>query len=195
MKKLTILKSAVTILAMVALVVTATGAIFTDSKSIPNNTFATGTLRLTLDKSAGKPFSVSGAYPGYQTNWEYIDILNSGGLPFEAYMYLVRTSGDHALYNALEIDLVDSGWNFIIGDYDDVPIYSGPLNNITNVGNRIQTSDKDPDCGGTPGNDDIRPGWRQRVGQRLRLPLSAGNFVQGKSVTFAEVVDAVQNND
>jgi len=196
-----ILKSLVVIGVVSALAVSATGAYFSDQKSISGNTFATGTLRLTLNHSSGKPFTVSGAYPGYQTNWEHMDIFNgpyppqAGQLPFEAYLWLSKTSGSTSLYNALEIDLYDSGWNSDCGDSDDVLIYSGPLSGISGQTQRVQTSNRDPNAAGTPGNDDIRPGWSQRVCQRLRLPVTAGNSLQGKEVVFTEWVDAEQNND
>jgi len=181
--------------------VSATGAYFTDQKSIAGNTFATGTLRLTLNHPSGKPFRVQAAYPGYQTGWEYMDVFNGpypaqpGQLPFEAYLWLSRTSGSSSLYEALNIDLYDSGWDSICGNGDDVLIYSGSLVGINGQAHRIQTSDKDPNAQGTPGNDDIRPGWSQRICQRLTLPTSVDNSLQGKEVVFTEWVDAEQNND
>lgn len=197
----TIVKSLIVIAAVAALAIGATSAIFSDQESIPENTFATGTLDLTLNHSQGKPFSVTGAYPGYQTDWEHMDVFNgphppvAGQLPFEAFLWLQKTAGSSSLYGTLEIDLYDSGWNSVCGDGDDVLIYSGNLWSITNWQNRTQTSDNDPNAGGTPGNDDIRPGWSQRICQRLRLPSTASNALQGTSVTFTEFVDAVQNDD
>ena len=196
-----IAKSLVIILAIAVLAIGATKAYFSDQKSIPGNTFATGTLRLTLNHSDGKPFNVEGAYPGYQTGWEYMDVFNgpfspvAGQLPFEAYTWLNRTGGSQALYDALEIDLYDSGWDSDCGNGDDEYIYSGLLTGISGQSLRVQTSDKDPNSGGTPGNDDIRPGWSQRVCQRLRLPASADNSLQDLSTIFDEVVDATQNDD
>ena len=198
---LRIAKSLITILAVAAITVGATGAYFSDQESIPGNTFATGTLNLTLNHSAGKPFNVVGVYPGYQTGWEYMDVFNGpwppnpGQLPFEAYIWLAQTSGSSALYNALEIDLVDSGWDSTCGNGDDVTIYSGALSTITGQGNRTQSSDNDPNSIGSPGNDDIAPGNSERVCQRLRLPTSADNSLQGLSTIFTEYVDAEQNND
>jgi len=193
--------SLVSIVAALAVVAGVTTAIFSDSKSIVGNSVATGTLKLTLNKSAGKPWAVSGMKPGDVTGWEYMDIFNGpyppqpGQLPFEAYFRLENPVGDIPLYNALEIDLFDSGWDSTCGNGDDVSVYSGLLTGVTGSSLRTQTSDNDPNSGGTPGNDDIRPGSSQRLCQRLRLPLSVGNTLQGKSVTFEEWVDAEQNND
>lgn len=193
--------SLLTIVAVFAVVTGATIAQFSDQGTVAGNTIATGTLVLTLNHSSGKPFSVSGAYPGYQTGWEYMDIFNgpyppvAGQLPFEAYLWVKKTGGSTTLFNALEIDLFDSGWDSTCDNTDDVQIYSGLLSGIKDQANRTQTSDDDPNSTGTPGNDDIRPGWSQRVCQRLRLPITAGNSLQGTSVTFDEIVDAMQDND
>jgi predicted ribosomally synthesized peptide with SipW-like signal peptide len=193
--------SLVSIVAALAVVAGVTTAIFSDSKSIVGNSVATGTLKLTLNHSAGKPWAVSGMKPGDVTGWEYMDVFNgpyppvAGQLPFEAYFRLENPVGDVPLYNALEIDLYDSGWDSNCGNGDDVQVYSGLLTGVTGGSLRTQTSDNDPNSGGTPGNDDIRPGWSQRLCQRLRLPSSVGNDLQGKSVTFDEWVDAEQNND
>jgi len=191
-----ILKSLFVVLVVAALTAGATGAYFSDQESITGNTFATGTLDITLNHSSGKPWSVTNAYPGYTSGWEHMDIFNSPGtLPVEAYLWMSQTGGSGALYNNLWIDLYDSGWDSTCGNGDDVLIYSGYLSLLSNPPHRIQTSDKDPNASGTPGNDDIRPGKSQRVCQRLSLPASAPNSLQGLSTTFTEWVDAEQNDD
>jgi len=43
--------------------------------------------------------------------------------------------------------------------------------------------------------DNIRVGYSERICQRVGVDNAADNSVQGKSVTFDEVVDAVQDND
>lgn len=190
-----------TIVVVVAAVAGATTAVFSDSKEIANNAVATGTLKLTLNKTAGKPWLVSGMKPGDVTGWEHMDIFNApyppvaGQLPFEAYFRLEGpSSGAVALYNALEIDLQDSGWNSVCGDGDDVSIGTWTLPGITGSTNRTQVSDDDPNSSG-PGGDNIMPGNSQSLCQRLRLPLSADNTLQGLAVTFSEWVDAEQDND
>lgn len=200
MKKLNILKSVVTILAMAGLMTAATGAVFSDQKSITGNTFATGTLKLTLNKSAGKPWNVSNAYPGYWTGWEYMDIYNTGTLPFEAYMTATKTGGDDVLWDELRIRLKTSGWNSDCNDNDpgEGTIYQGKINNfpshkLVSTLNYWHLANED-DGSGTP-PDNIRAGWSERVCQRVGLNNSVGNEVQGKSVTFTETVDAEQDND
>jgi len=201
MKK--ILISLAMIVAVLSVMAGATYALFSDQGTVAGNTVATGTLELTVNKSEGKPWNVSGIQPGYVSGWEHVDLFNaphpavSGQLPFEAYMRLEGpTSGDVALYNALEIDVYDSGWNSDCGDEDDNLIYSGPLSGLTGSSNRTQTSDDDPNSSG-PGDDNVMPGNSQRICQRIRFPDTGGdqNALQGKSVTFDEWFDAVQDND
>lgn len=191
-----IAKSALLILAVLALAGGATGAYFSDQESIAGNTYSTGTLNISLNHLVGKPFNISNAYPGLDSSWKYMDILNSPGtLPVESFVWLAKTGGSDELYNFLNINLYDSGWNSVCGGGDDVRIFTGPLSSITGQGNRIQTSNYDPDAAGTPGNDDIRAGQSQRICQTLWLPSWAPNSLQGQSIEFTEYVDAEQNND
>jgi len=195
-----ILTSLAVILAVASVATGATVAVFTDTKQITGNTFATGTVNLTLNKSAGKPFSVSNAWPGYMTGWEHMDIFNTGTLPFEAYMRMVKTSGSTALWNALKIELKTSGWDSDCtnGDGGENTIYNGlissfPVNKLVSSANYWHLANED-DGSGSPA-DNIRVGWSERVCQRLKLPLSAGNSVMGKSVMFNEIVEARSDND
>lgn len=203
MKK--ILLSLGIIAAVAAVIVGGTMAVFSDQKKIEGNTVSTGTLELTLNKSAGKPFSVSGMAPGDVTGWEYMDIFNGpfpavpGQLPFEAEMTVNKTAGDAVLWNALEIEMKTSGWDSDCtnGDGGEGLIYNGLINafpagmTVSDIAYWHNANEDD----GTGPPDNIRAGWSERVCQRVKLPSTAGNEVQGKSVTFEEVVDAVQDDD
>ncbi len=180
-------------------VVGATRAYFSDQGSVAGNTVATGTLELTVNESAGKPFSITNAYPGYWSGWEYMDIYNSGSLPFEANMTLSKTGGSGALWNKLLIQLATVGWDSVCnnGDGGEVMIYNGlvnafPAQSVVSDISYWHLANED-DGSGPP--DNIRAGWSERVCQRVGVDVSAGNGVQGTSVTFDEVVDAVQDND
>ena len=195
-----IILSLVTIIVALVTVVGVTYGVFSDQKTIPGNTFATGTLKLTLNKSAGKPFSVSNAYPGYWTGWQHMDIYNTGTLPFEAYMTLSKTGGDDVLWNALQITMKTSGWDSDCtnGDAGEKTIYNGnanalPASYLVSSLNYWHLANED-DGSGSPA-DNIRAGWSERVCQKVGLLDSADNSVQGKSVTFTEIVDALQDND
>jgi len=193
-----ILASAMIIAALGALVASSTVAIFTDQETIAGNTIATGTLALTLNESAGKPYNITGGYPGYTTDWEYMDIYNTGEMPFEAYLSFKKTAGDTVLYDALMIELEEAGGDSTCntGDFGENPIYNGYIKNFTPLTliSHLWQHANEADGTGTPA-DNIRTDWSMRVCQKLSIDGSAGNEIMGKSVTFSEIVDAMQDND
>lgn len=179
-----------------------TYAIFSETVEVTGNTVAAGTFNLTVNKSAGKPYNVTDAFPGFQTpNWENIDIFNEGSLPFEASISFAKTSGSDALYNKLRIVLktdVDSNCdNLIAGEaiiYDGLisTFPAGATNPISSI-NYWGNANED-DASGSPA-DNIRAGWSERVCQKVGVDNSAGIEIQGQTTTFKEVVNAVQDND
>ena len=192
-----ILMSVLILAALGALVVSGTVALFSDQEVIAGNTVATGTLELTLNHTAGKPFSITEGYPGYTTGWEYMDIYNTGSLPFEAHLTFSKTAGSTALYDALKIKLVSAGADGICnsGDFGEYLIYDGyvkdfPTQKLISSANYWHLADGSGDPA-----DNIRPGYTMRVCQKLSIDLAAGNEIMGKSVTFSEIVDAMQDND
>ncbi|NIQ32889.1 MAG: hypothetical protein GTN80_04505 [Nitrososphaeria archaeon] len=195
-----VILSFLTIVVALATVAGATYSVFSDQESITGNTFATGTVILTLNESAGKPFSVSNAYPGYTTGWEYMDIYNQlGSLPFEAQISFSKTGGNDLLWNKLWITLKTSGWDSDCtnGDAGEGVIYNGYIKNYPSsrvVSNIAYWHLANEDDGSGP-PDNIRVGYAERVCQKLMLHPSAGNDVMGTSVTFDEVVDAKSDND
>jgi len=195
-----ILVSALVLTALGALVVSGTVALFNDQESIAGNTVATGTLELTLNHTAGKPYSVTNGYPGYTTGWEYMDIFNTGTLPFEAYVSFVKTGGDTILYDVLEMEMKTSGWDSDCtnGDAGEVTFYNGYVKDLltpmlVSSLNYWHLANED-DASGSPA-DNIQVGYAERVCQKLSIDSSAGNEIMGKSVTFSEIVDAMQDND
>ena len=192
-----ILASAMIIAALGALVVSSTVALFNDQETIAGNTVATGTLALTLNHTAGKPYAITGGYPGYTTGWEYIDIFNEGDMPFEAYMTFTKTGGNTALYDALMIQLESAGGDGVCdnGDFGENAIYTGYLKDFTpqTLVSSYWHNANEADASGGP--DNIRPGWTMRVCQKLSIDPAAGNIIMGKTVTFSEIVDAMQDND
>ncbi len=195
-----ILASAMIIAALGALVVNSTVALFSDQESVAGNTVATGTLALTLNESAGKPYNITNGYPGYTTDWEYIDIFNSGNLPFEAHISFEKTSGDWDLYNSLKMVMKTSGGNSDCFDNDgaEVTFYDGYVKDFTpqmlvSTLNYWHLANED-DSSGSPA-DNIRAGYSERVCQKLSIDESAGNEIMGKTVIFSEIVDAMQDND
>ncbi|HRI05687.1 MAG TPA: TasA family protein [Candidatus Dojkabacteria bacterium] len=195
-----ILASLVTIALLGALAAGATFAVFTDQEVLGSNTVATGTLALTLNHSAGKPYSISNAYPGYVGSWEHIDIFNAGTLPFEGYLSFNKTGGDTGLYNELTMKIETAGGDGLCNtnDFAENLIYNGKVSAFTpqtlvSSLNYWHLANED-DASGSPA-DNIRSNWTERLCQQVGVDVSAGNSIMGKSVTFSEVVDAMQDND
>ena len=156
-------------------------------------------MELTLNKSAGKPWAITDAYPGWTSDWEYMDVYNTGSLPFEAQLSVNYTSGDTNLYNWVNITMKTSGWDSDCtnGDGGEKVLYTGPINAFTNG---MTASDiaywhlaNEDDASGGP--DNIRAGWTERICQQVGVDSAADNTVQGVSTVFVETVDAVQDND
>lgn len=186
-----IFKSLFVVLAMAAMVVGATSAIFTDTDSVVGNTFSTGTLDIVVNEGTNKPMSVSGMLPGDSISG-WFDAYNQGSLEAEYWFYIDNVTGDTALRDALQIELKDGGYT---GACDGPTIYTGPLSALIGSANQNMTSDNNVHAGSTNGGDNIRAGWTQRICQTVTLPSTAGNEVQGQTVTFDEVMYATQDMD
>lgn len=199
MKK--ILLSGFTILTAIAVAGLGTFALFSAREEIAGNTFATSTLDLTLNHSAGKPFHITDAWPGQWSEWEYADIYNSGDEPFEAYLSFILNEGEWHLWEHMLIDLEtaggdgqcntdDFGENSIfmgnIEDYDESTVISD--DDYWHLANEEEGDDSE-------NMDNIRPGYTLRLCQRVGLSEEADGDAMGASVNFDEIVDAVQDND
>jgi len=182
-------------LAIIALtasvVVGVTKAYFSSSESVAGNSVATGTLSYHIDSSsAGKPWGLSNIQPGYASGWESLSLENTGTLNLLPYFYLDNQTGSAALYDALEIDVIDSGENTTCGDADDVSYYSGLVTGITGLANKVLVN-QDPDWGGV-GYMPASEG--QILCQKIRFPDDGSNqnSLQGLSTNFTEYVYGAQ---
>ncbi|MFA7244125.1 MAG: TasA family protein [Patescibacteria group bacterium] len=170
---LRIVKSLSVIAIVAALAIGATSAVFTSQASVNGNSFATGTLKIQINKEAGLPFSVSNMKPGDTTN-KYMDVMNIGTLP--AYYFVhVDTTMDNALYDALTVEMRNN-------DSSGALIYSGSLDGITGSANRINSS--------AFAFNPMPAGWSQRIWVKVTLPLATGDSVQGLATGFNIVMDA-----
>lgn len=180
MSKAKIIASSALVLAMVFATVGTSVALFSDQKSVQGNTVAMGTLELTLNKSSGKPISVTNAYPGWKmADWEYMDIYNTGSLPFTAHLSFLKTSGSTDLYNYLTIELRIPTTSDCDGPY--TAVYNGLVKDFVPQTHLIWHH------GAT-----VPAGWSMRLCQKVGVHADADNSVMGESVTFDEIVDAMQ---
>jgi predicted ribosomally synthesized peptide with SipW-like signal peptide len=187
-----ILASAMIIAALGALVVSSTVALYTDQEVIAGNTVATHSFELTVNTSAGKPYYITDAYPGYVDGWEYIDIYNVGEFPIQAHITFERTSGDEVLYDALKMKMVSAGGDGICNtdDFGEYLIYDGYLSDFP-FQKLVSTDEYWHLASGDPAHN-IQPGYTQRICQQLSVDPLAGNEIMGKTVVFSEIVDAMQ---
>jgi len=198
MSKAKIIASLGLVVAVAAATVGSTIAVFSDQGEVAGNTVAMGTLELTVNHSQGKPITVSNAYPGWKMGtWENLDVFNSGSLPFETHFSFKKTTGSLALYKKLTVELRSSGFDSNCDDSDPL-IYNGLIKDFTPQ-MLISTAPywhlaNEDDGSGSPA-DNIRAGYSMRVCQKVGVDPSAPNSVIGQTVTFSEVVDAMQDND
>ncbi len=198
MSKAKIIASLCLVAAVAAATVGSTIAVFSDQGQVAGNTVAMGTLDVTVNHSAGKPITVTNAYPGWMmTNYEYLDIFNTGLIPLEAHFSFQKTDGDTTLYNYLVVELRSSGGDSNC-DTTDPLIYSGKIKDFTpqllvSTAPYWHLANED-DGSGSPA-DNIRIGWSMRICQKVGVHNDAPNSVMGKTVTFSEIVDAMQDND
>lgn len=185
---LKIVKSFLTIVAVAAIATGATGAYFNDSETVPGNTFQAGTLDLNLDPATpgnATPIVLSGIKPGdgvanenaFYKRW---NLVNSGSLNVK---YRVRAIVDPSQRNALYDEL-----RLKMGEYS-----SGPSKNLgTTITLAQLESGIVVDTNVIPTASDTR---NRTVWTRWYLPTSVGNSVQGLSVNFSIVFEAIQTND
>ncbi|MDD3773848.1 MAG: SipW-dependent-type signal peptide-containing protein [Patescibacteria group bacterium] len=180
-----IAKSLVVIIAVAALTVGATSAIFTSQATVTGNTFATGVLEIRINGQASIPgFNVTNAIPGTSQEGQFG--VNNYGAPWFAgpstlaaktlKISAVKTGGSTYLYDKLEIIVeANRGWATWM------PVYSGPLSGL---------SDGDLLNGRWA---DLAAGNSEDVRYTVSLPASADDSYQGLSTTFDFVVTATSS--
>ncbi|OQA52570.1 MAG: hypothetical protein BWY43_00441 [candidate division WS2 bacterium ADurb.Bin280] len=171
-----IAKSVLTVLAVSAIAVGATQAYFTDTDSVKGVTFGTGNVDLRASDevkgwgNGASEYQISAANmkPG-DTITRMFGIRNFGTAPTKVSMQIVKTSGDDALWNALDAEIVK------VENYST--IYKGKLKDMGEVFS--------PEF---LGDTVLREMNRFTV--KLTLPASYGNEMQSKSAEFEFIANA-----
>lgn len=158
-----------------AAVTTATVAYFTDTLSINNNTFATGTVDLDDTWTSGLPFNFSNLTPGNESISEVLGVGYGGSIPADLYFGAKAQSGDN-LKDILEyyIEEVDSSGTHI----SNVTGWNGVVNAFagwTKIAENLNSSD-----------------WKYYK-IHLRVLSTTDNNYQGKSATNIIFIHAVQH--
>ena len=108
---LRIAKSLLTIVAVAAIATSATSAGWTDSTTVPDNSFTTGFMDIsTLPTSA--LFTATNIYPGWSEE-QVLTVINSGSVPLNYDIVASQSAGDAALYTSdkflLKIGTISGG--------------------------------------------------------------------------------------
>lgn len=200
-KMLRIAKSLITILAVAAIAIGATGAYFTDRAVIVGNTFSTGVLEIRVN---GQPtragFNYPNAVPGASVTYTFG--INNFGPPWfpsgpstlpakDLLATVANQTGDVDLYNALTAKLyANAGWSgcsnpgvaFVPGK--GCTVYNGLLSGINQADILRATQ-----WGAHP---DLIPGNSFSMWLEVELPDTGGDqsALMGKSTMFDLNIDA-----
>jgi len=164
-------------------------ALFTDTATSPDNSFATGTVDLAIDPATAM-FTVTAMAPGDVT-YDGLQVTNSGTLQLR---YAMTTTDDDTSTLDEQLDLTidvvtEDGDDNIWYTSDDVVgeanVY-GPDGVLATaaIGNTTQ--------GAQAGDRTLAASGSERLRFKVTLPLSTGNAYQGTTCTIAFVFDAEQ---
>lgn len=173
-----IFRSLFVIAAVAAIAGGATFAYFSDTATLSNSTFSAGTLDIQIDKDPSSTNQVwsngfnapanylSKLFPGF-TDKQVIDIINVGSVNGNA---------------TIKLDVVDGTWS-ALGDNLKFTVYYDATNSGT-FGNAIATGLLSAWNHNTYNLGALPAGQIASVKIVWEVPASAGNDIQGKSVTL-----------
>jgi predicted ribosomally synthesized peptide with SipW-like signal peptide len=182
-RKLRILKSLLIIVALAAVAVGVTTALFTDEVKIAGNTLSTGTIKINVDgvRENHKPFTLKDMKPTYI---EYSDftVYNEGSNPANIIKKVTITLDDTKLAEVIDYSLSAA----IYKPGDPNPYWFQTLYKVDNEVTMADINGKDMFLGMLP------VGWSMNVKEDYRMKRSADNTYQGKTMTFDIAVIAEQ---
>lgn len=184
--------------------VSGSGAWFTDSESVNGNSFATGTVAMTVDNGASGqtiPLTVTGMAPG-DVHYEAIKVANTGSLALRyAVKQTTETGADAGLTSALTIATKTVATSTTCTDANSSGFASGTAvaNALTSwstsgsnyIGNTSTLSSGASDTGSRT----LNPSASEILCVQVTLPSSAANTVQGKSTAVDLDFEAIQTKN
>jgi len=172
-----------------ALVVTATGALFTDSAVVSANSFTTGTLDVSASPSTSA-FSVSGMAPG-DVQYAPLTISNDGSL--EMRYALSSTTTENTLAAQLDMTIAVGVSSCDASGFSSGTTLFGPgdlgsTSGIDLIGN--------PATGQDSGDRVLAASASEALCFKVELPIGTGNSYQGTatSATFTAAAEQTANN-
>ena len=163
-----IARSLLIIAAVAALAVGATSAVWTDSATVPDNAFTTGTLDISTDPTSAM-FTADDIYPGWSETQSLI-VSNDGTIPLKYDIAASKSAGDDALYTSSKF-LLKIGTTSGAGD-----IYNGTVSGLSNLSS-MRT---------------LAASANETIYFTVSLDSTAGNDLQNLSATVTFTFSATQ---
>ncbi|MEI6144138.1 MAG: TasA family protein [Candidatus Berkelbacteria bacterium] len=110
---LRIAKGLLTIIAVATIAVGATGAYFSDSKTVSGNTFTAGTLALTVGTPSSAVWTMPTMAPGQSTGVQTLTVTNTGSLKGHLSLNIAFLPAD-SVPNAVDVTDQDVAKNMIV---------------------------------------------------------------------------------
>ena len=183
------LSATIIVLALLASVLVLSAvAFFTDTASVPTNSFSTGTVDLSTSPASAL-FTVSNMAPGDSTTQSLV-VSNGGTLQLRYAISSTATSTDgkglkdQLVLTIKTIDVTTPGTP--CDDFDGTQLYTGDLDGTT--GALVGSSAQGPDSG----DRTLAASGSETLCFRVNLPPSTGNAYQDATTTATFTFDAEQ---
>ncbi len=165
---LRIAKSLLTIVVVAAIAAGVTSAAWTDSTTVPDNTFTTGYMDISTSPTSAL-FTASNIYPGWSEE-QVLTVINSGTVPLNYDMAASMSAGDAALYGSPDFEVIIGT---ISGGSD---VYSGTVAGLL----------------GLLSVRNLAAGASEDLYVTVSLDSGAGNGLQSLSTTVLLTLNATQ---
>jgi hypothetical protein len=161
-------------------------AIWTDTASVPNNVFSTGSVDISTNPTTAL-VTFSGMAPGDSTGGQSLTVSNAGTLELRYAVTMTATNTDlKGLYAELELTIAEEGTD--CATFDGSVLY-GPAPFLLS-GNLIG----DPAQGEDTGDRTLAGSANEVLCFKVDLPDDAPNGVQGATTTAVFTFDAEQTS-
>ena len=162
-------------------------AIWTDTASVPDNVFSTGTVDISTNPTTAL-VTFSGMAPGDSTGGQSLTVSNDGSLELRYAVTMTATNADlKGLYAELDLTIREEGTDCTT--FDGTVLY-GPASPFLLSGNLIG----DPAQGEDAGDRTLAGSADEVLCFKVDLPASAPNSVQGATTTAVFTFEAEQTS-
>lgn len=176
MKKIII--SAAIVVAVGAIGVGVTYAVFTAQDTITGNTISSATANLVVHNFSGnKPINTQGLVPGQWTPEGRAEIYNTGTAPMKIYMYIENPQGEGGICDKTNLRVATG---YAGGNEELRTFFDGKLTDHVGPANRIEVT-------GIPPFETLGANISQVIHQAAQLDSTADNAQMNQTCTWNEV--------